>query len=209
MGENINWNNVKSVTIDGNKVTNFSIGSSSIGEFPTFEISGIYSPGTLIIDTDTTSRHDEIKNKIKEMGKEKGDNMEKIDNILERYKKYQIDFIDADTKTNIALIRENSEIGKLVKKIKKQFVKEIEKLYPEEKNKENLIHIKYVDIEDLRKEIDEEIENRNTRIEALNSDLADAKALIEIAETFEQKMEILKNYKILDNEGRINIYEKE
>lgn len=150
---------------------------------------------------------DEIKNKIKEMGKEKGDNMEKIDNILERYKKYQIDFIDADTETNIALIRENSEIGKLVKKIKKQFVKEIEKLYPEEKNKENLIHIKYVDIEDLRKEIDEEIENRNTRIEALNSDLADAKALIEIAETFEQKMEILKNYNIIDKEGRINIYE--
>lgn len=186
MGENINWKDVK---IDGNKAF------------------GIYSPEALIMGTDTTSRYDAIKNKIKEMGKEKGDNMEKIDNILERYKKYQIDFINADTETNIALIRENSEIGKLVKKIKKQFAKEIEKLYPEEKNKENLIDIKYVDTEDLRKEIDEETENYNTRIEALNSDLADAKALIEIAETFEQKMEILKNYNIIDKEGRINIYE--
>lgn len=180
MSESVNWNDIKSAIIDGN---------------------------VFIRDTSTTSRYDEIKNKIKEMGKEKGDNMEKIDNILERYKKYQIDFINADTETNIALIRENSEIGKLVKKIKKQFVKEIEKLYPEEKNKENLIDIKYVDTEDLRKEIDEEIENHNTRIEVLNSDLADAKALIEIAETFEQKMEILKNYNIIDEEGKINIYE--
>lgn len=188
MGENINWNDVKSVTIDGNSVT---IGGNIDGN----KVFGIYSPEALIMDTD------------KEMGKKKGDNMEKIDNILERYKKYQIDFINADAETNIALIRENSEIGKLVKKIKKQFVKEIEKLYPEEKNKENLIDIKYVDTEDLRKEIDEEIENHNTRIEALNSDLADAKALIEIAETFEQKMEILKNYNIIDKEGRINIYE--
>ena len=184
MGENINWNDVKN-----------------------FEISGIYPPETLIMNANTMSKHDEIKNKIKEMEKEKGDNMEKIEKILERYKKYQIDFIDADTETNIALIRENSEIGKLVEKIKKQFVKEIEKLYPEEKNKGNLIDIKYVDTEDLRKEIDEEIEKRNTRIEVLNSDLADAKALIEIAETFEQKMEILKNYNIIDEEGKINIYE--
>ena len=63
MGENVNWNDVKSVIIDGNKVTNFSIDSSSIDGISTFEISGIYSPETLIIDTDTTSRHDEIKNK--------------------------------------------------------------------------------------------------------------------------------------------------
>ena len=204
MGENINWNDVKSVIIDGNKITDFSI-SSSIDEFSTFETSGIYSPETLIMNTAT--KHDEIKNKIKEMEKEKGDNMEKIEKILERYKKYQIDFIDADTETNIALIRENSEIGKLVEKIKKQFVKEIEKTYSEEKNKENLISISYVDTENLRKKIDEELEIHNTRIEVLNSDLKDARALLEIAETYEQKMEILKKYNIIDEKGRINIYE--
>lgn len=144
----------------------------------------------------------------KENKENKGDkNMDDLEVILQKYKKYQIDFIDAETETNLANLREKSKIGKLVKKIKEQFIKEIEKIYPEEKNIENFVSISYVDTKDLREKIDEEIELHDIQIESLNSDIDDARALLKIAETYEQKMQILKNYNIIDEEGRINIYE--
>ncbi len=149
--------------------------------------------GEVDIVTEATKTEDKVK--------------DPIDEILNRYRKYQIDFIDAETETNINSIRDNSKIGKLVKKIKKQFASELEKLYPNENNKENLIVINYVDTEDLVKAIDEEIENRKTMIKILESDLNDAKTLLAITETYEQKMQILKNYNIIDEKGRINIYE--
>lgn len=130
-----------------------------------------------------------------------------IDEILERYKKYQLDFIDAATETNLANLREKSKIGKIVAKIKKQFIEEMKKAYPEEEYIENLLYINYSDTKDLRKAVEEEIELHDTNVKILISDIEDAKALLKIAETYDQKIEILKQYNILDKEGRINIYE--
>ena len=205
MGENVNWNDVKSVIIDGNKVTNFSIDSSSIDGISTFEISGIYSPETLIIDTDTTSRHDEIKNKIKEMEKEKGDNMEKINNILNLYKEHQIREFDRQCNEDIEFIRKTSVLANVTEKLRKQAKKELEKLYPD-KDYEDIKYYIYLGYENDKKTqeaINERLDYRKEQIEKLERNLDDIKALIAIAETFDEKMQILKNYEEIDEDGKI------
>ena len=205
MGENVNWNDVKSVIIDGNKVTNFSIDSSSIDGISTFEISGIYSPETLIIDTDTTSRHDEIKNKIKEMEKEKGDNMEKINNILNLYKEHQIREFDRQCNEDIEFIRKTSVLANVTEKLRKQAKKELEKLYPD-KDYEDIKYYIYLGYENDKKTqeaINERLDYRKEQIEKLERNLDDIKALIAIAETFDEKMQILKNYEVIDEDGKI------
>lgn len=138
-----------------------------------------------------------------------GKNMENFEKILDRYKQYQIDFINADTKTNIALIMEQSETKKIINKFKKQLIDELNKKYPNDEYKTDDIKIVFKFPKELEEKIEEEEEMSNTQIEVLESDINDAKLLLNAAETYEQKMEILKNYKILDDEGRINIYEKE
>lgn len=189
MGEYINWNDVKSVTIDGNKVTNFSIDSS----------------GTSIVDTDTTSRHDAIKNKIKEMGKEKGDNMERINNILNLYKEHQIREFDRQCDEDIEFIRKTSVLANVTEKLRKQAKKELEKLYPD-KDYEDIKYYIYLGYENDKKTqeaINERVDYRKEQIEKLERNLDDIKALIAIAETFDEKMQILKNYEVIDEDGKI------
>lgn len=189
MGEYINWNDVKSVTIDGNKITNFSIDSS----------------GTSIVDTDTTSRHDVIKNKIKEMGKEKGDNMERINNILNLYKEHQIREFDRQCDEDIEFIRKTSVLANVTEKLRKQAKKELEKLYPD-KDYEDIKYYIYLGYENDKKTqeaINERVDYRKEQIEKLERNLDDIKALIAIAETFDEKMQILKNYEVIDEDGKI------
>lgn len=141
--------------------------------------------------------------------KKEGKNMENFEKILDRYKQYQIDFINADTETNIELIKQQSNIEKIINKFKKQLIDELNKKYPNDEYKTDDIEIYLKFPKELEEKIEDENEMHNTLIEVLESDINDAKLLLNAAQTYEQKMEILKNYKILDDEGRINIYEKE
>lgn len=146
---------------------------------------------------------------VDDINREKGKNIENFEKILDRYKQYQIDFINADTETNIALIIEQSETEKIINKFKKQLIDELNKKYPNDEYKTDDIKIDFKFPKELEEKIENENEMHNTLIEVLESDINDAKLLLNAAQTYEQKMEILKNYKILDDEGRINIYEKE
>lgn len=140
--------------------------------------------------------------------KKEGKNMENFEKILDRYEQYQIDFINADTETNINLIKQQSNIEKIINKLKKDCINEFKKEYPNEDFENEDIKIDYKLPQKLIKQIEEEEEMRSTHIEILESDINDAKLLLNAAETYEQKIQILKNYNILDDEGRINIYEK-
>lgn len=175
MGENINWKDVKSVTIDGNKAF------------------GIYSPEALIMGTD------------KEMEKKKGNNMEKIDNILNLYKEHQIREFDRQCDEDIEFIRKTSVLANVTEKLRKQAKKELEKLYPD-KDYEDIKYYIYLGYENDKKTqeaINERVDYRKEQIEKLERNLDDIKALIAIAETFDEKMQILKNYEVIDEDGKI------
>lgn len=188
-----NFNNLEYIKIPAGKIFDFNIEQDCSTIFPKLELSAVYNESYF-----------NYKDKEKE-----GKNMENFEKILDRYKQYQIDFINADTETNIALIIEQSETEKIINKFKKQLIDELNKKYPNDEYKTDDIEIYLKFPKELEEKLENENEMHNTSIEVLESDINDAKLLLNAAQTYEQKMEILKNYKILDNEGRINIYEKE
>ena len=187
------FKNLEYIKIPASQILGLNIEQDCSTFFPKMELSTIYNESYF-----------NYKNKEKE-----GKNMENFEKILDRYKQYQIDFINADTETNIALIIEQSETEKIINKFKKQIIDELNKKYPNDEYKTDDIEIDFEFPKELKEKIKDENEMHNTSIEVLESDINDAKLLLNAAETYEQKMEILKNYKILDDEGRINIYEKE
>lgn len=146
---------------------------------------------------------------LKEIKKDKkeseNNNMEKINEILNLYKRNQMKEIDRQCDEDIKFIRETSDLAKIANKLKAQALKELNKLYPNKENKDKLIDIFYNNTSETQKEIDKRIEDREEEYKKLNEKIDSVKALIAIAETFEQKMQILKNYEIINKEGIINI----
>ena len=217
------------IKIPRDKIINFEI-NQSYDSVPTMSIEAVYEPSILVkaksnnieiscsgikltssvvdnINSNTITVSERIDKLDKKMKEWKGDNMGKIDNILERYKKYQIEKIDMEKDNDIEFVRKTSQIGQLAEKLQKQAEKELKKLYPDRKNAQKLIAIFFENTDETQEAIEKIIEDRNNQIGNLERKLDDIKALIAIAETFEQKMEILKNYNIIDEEGKINIYE--
>lgn len=140
----------------------------------------------------------------------KNDNMEKIENkkqdsidkILEIYRKDIIKIIDETCDENIKEIRENSELGQIFTKVLEYSQKKIKETYPEnfEKMKDK-IYISFDNDDKIQRKIEEEVAEREQAIESLDERLEDVKALLNITETYEQKMDILKRYEILDEDG--------
>ena len=141
-----------------------------------------------------------IKTKIDEQIKKNKENS--IDKILEIYRKDMIKMIDKTCDENIQEIRENSELGQIFTKVLEYSQKKIKETYPDnfEKMKDK-IYISFDNDDKIQRKIEEEIAEREQAIESLDDILKDVKALLNITETYEQKMDILKRYEILDEDG--------
>ena len=134
-----------------------------------------------------------------------------ITDILERYKKYQIKLIDTNCDDDIKFIRESSELTKIAYKLETQAKKELKKLYSDNPDKikeidENINHFIYIAAQETpedRKELEEIYEYREIELKNLNEKIKDVTALISIAKTFEEKIKVLENYGIIDDEGKI------
>lgn len=125
-----------------------------------------------------------------------------IDEILEIYRKEAIKYIDEITDKKIQDIRKSSKLGKIFEKVFNQSQKEIKNVYPDNYEiMKNKIYISFDNDDVTQREIDDLIEIRNKQIENYDEKIKKVKALLAIAETYEQKIEILKNYEILDEDG--------
>lgn len=125
-----------------------------------------------------------------------------ITELLEIYRKDVIKMIDATADENIAEIKKKSKLGQIFEKILKYSEKQIKDAYPDNfEIAKNLIYISFDNDEKTQRKIDEEISKRNEAIESLDDTLKDVKALLYITENYEQKMDILKRYEILDKDG--------
>ncbi len=144
--------------------------------------------------------------------KKEGDNMfmekvennkqDSIDKILEIYRKDVIKMIDATADENIAEIRKKSKLGQIFEKVLKYSEKQIKDAFPDNYEiAKNLIYISFDNDGKMQRQIDEEISKRNESIEKLDEVLKEVRALLDITETYEQKMDILKRYEILDKDG--------
>lgn len=148
------------------------------------------------IDGETIEEFNHVWNKIDY------NNKSAIDKILEIYRKDMIKMIDETYEENIKEIRENSELGQIFTKVLEYSQKKIKEAYPENfEIMKDKIYISFDNDDKIQREIDEEIAERNQAIESLDDTLKDVKALLNITETYEQKMDILKKYEILDEDG--------
>ena len=152
------------------------------------------------ITSDLSEKNIEWQKKNKENKENKGDkNMEKI---LEIYRKDMIKTIEKICDENIKEIRKNSELGQIYTKVLEYSQKKIKEAYPDNFDiMEDKIYISFDNDDKIQKEINKEISKTEQAIESLDDTLKAVKALLYITETYEQKMDILKRYKILDEDG--------
>lgn len=134
----------------------------------------------------------------------KGDkNMDKIEKILEIYRKKLMAKIDFDCDNDIKFIRETSDLYLMLEKLKKQAEKEFCKIYPNIDNPQDYFYIDIKATPQINEQVERRIQERDEEIDKLNKNIEEVKSLLAIADTFEQKMEILRNYEIVDEIGRI------
>ena len=151
-------------------------------------------------DESVPSVKEYIKTKIDEQIKEYKENS--IDKILEIYRKDMIKIIDETFDENIKEIRESSELGRIFKKVLEYSQKKLKEAYPDNFEKmKNKIYMDFDNDDEIQRQIEEEMAERDKAIESLDDTLKDVKALLNITETYEQKMDILKRYEILDEDG--------
>lgn len=130
-------------------------------------------------------------------------NMDKIDNILEIYRKKSMAKIDCDCDNDIKFIRETSDLYLMLEKLKKQAEKEFCKIYPNIENSQDYFYINIKATPEINEQVEKRIQERDEEIDKLNKNIEEAKSLLAIADLFEEKMDILKSYEIVDEIGRI------
>lgn len=135
--------------------------------------------------------------------KEEGNNMNKIEKILEIYRKKSMAKIDFDCDNDIKFIRETSDLYLMLEKLKKQAEKEFCKIYPNIENSQDYFYINIKATPEINEQVEKRIQERDEEIDKLNKIIEEAKSLLAIADLFEEKMDILKSYEIVDEIGRI------
>lgn len=125
-----------------------------------------------------------------------------MEELLSMYRKEKIAEIDIGADKAIQKAREQSKLGKIYNKILKYAEKELKDAYKNEYEKiEHKIYIAFDNEEETQKNIDKIIEARNEHIEEVDEKLKRIKALLTLTENYEQKIDVLKRYGILDEDG--------
>lgn len=132
--------------------------------------------------------------------------MDKIVNLLEIYRKKSMAKIDFDCDNDIKFIRETSDLYLMLEKLKKQAEKEFCKIYPNIDNSQDYFYIDIKATPQINEQVERRIQERDEEIDKLNKNIEEAKSLLAIADTFEQKMEILRNYEVINEKGQIEIW---
>ena len=132
--------------------------------------------------------------------------MDKIVYLLEIYRKKSMAKIDFDCENDIKFIRETSDLYLMLEKLKKQAEKEFCKIYPNIDNPQDYFYIDIKATPQINEQVERRIQERDEEIDKLNKNIEEAKSLLAIADTFEQKMEILRNYEVINEKGQIEIW---
>lgn len=122
--------------------------------------------------------------------------------ILDIYEKRKQDKIQNDFDEEIEKINKENPFNKIID----EAIKQIKELYKNEYNEEAEISINYPNLktaEDKNKE-NSAIKKYTEKLENLNKEIEEINARIQLTDTCEEVVEILKTYKVLDSNGKIN-----
>ena len=125
---------------------------------------------------------------------------EDIMRILDLYEEKEIKRIEKEIDEKLKNVELSGEAAKIAKKITKIAKEELEK----KGITDDLIDVSYRDTEEVRQEKEKILENARDKKRALFTTIAEIKALLAIAENFEQKMKILKSYGVVTQKGTLS-----
>ena len=169
----------------------------SFGPSPTCSL----SIDTQIQDIKTNLKYEDLNNCFKKENNKKEKEKKKIMELLELYEDYQIRIIENEFDKETDELLEKDELVKAAK----EYNQRLNLLEDEEK-----IHRYTLDIERvLTISTQNEMNKIIAKIKKAKNKLTDKcriiRAHLELADTFEEKQAILKNYNVIDENGRLNV----
>lgn len=159
-----------------------------------------YQQNTTLTDHTVTNAMFDIWNRLNNLGNIKENKNMKI---LDIYRERQREFIQE----KFDVTKEDLIMQDPFTKLYDKYVKDIEKLYKKEYDRE-LEYKSVLRTEFLAKETREAIEKADEQkvfeLENLDELLVEVKAMLDMTNDYDKKIEILKKYQILNEEGMIN-----
>ena len=125
---------------------------------------------------------------------------EDIMRILDLYEEKEIKRIEKEIDEKLENVELSGEAAKIAKKLRKIAKEELEK----KGMTDDLIDVCYIDTEEVKQEKEKILELNREKRKELRETIAEIKALLDIAENFEQKMKILKSYGVVTQKGTLS-----
>lgn len=160
-----------------------------------------YQQNTILTDHTVTNPTFDIWNRLNNLGNIKENKNMKI---LELYKERELDYIqETFEETKKALIEKDA-----FTKLHNKYADEIKKLYKKEYGEEmkyNLVLGEGFLTSETRESIDEADDEKVFEIENLEELIEEVEALLDMTDDYDKRIEILKRYNILSEEGMLNV----
>jgi hypothetical protein len=149
-------------------------------------------------------RKEDLEKVFQKEERKEEDKMRDGNRILNIYEDIESKKINQCYDAKIGEIEKESAETKIAEKAKEFALKELKKVFPDyDENRERLILVTHEFKEETQTKINDLNKERRKELIALDEKITEIRAVMEIAETFEQKMDILKAYNVVDKKGVI------
>ena len=162
-------------------------------EMPTWEIESI-DPYLI--------REEDLEKAFQKQDRKEENKMADTRKILNIYEDIEIVKIRKKYDEKCEKVESESVESKIAKKVREYAQKELKKAFPDyDESKESIITVTFKITDETRIKIEELHKERRKEQEKLDKKIQEINAILEMAETFEQKMQTLLAYDVVDDKG--------
>lgn len=180
------------VVLPKNKIRSLDV-KHEYSEMPTWEIESI-NPYLI--------REEDLEKAFPKQDRKEENKMADTRKILNIYEDIETLKIRKNYDEKCEKVESESVESKIAKKVREYAQKELKKVFPDyDESKESIITVTFKITDETRTKIEELHKERRKEQEKLDKKIQEINAILEMAETFEQKMQTLLAYDVVDNKG--------
>lgn len=180
------------VVLPKNKIRSLDV-KHGYSEMPMWEIESI-NPFLI--------REEDLEKVFPKQDRKEENKMADTRKILNIYEDIEIVKIRKKYDEKCEKVESESVESKIAKKVREYAQKELKKAFPNyDESKESIITVTFNITDETRTKIEELHKERRKEQKELDEKIQEINAILEIAETFEQKMQTLLAYDVVDNKG--------
>lgn len=180
------------VVLPKNKIRSLDV-KHGYSEMPMWEIESI-NPFLI--------REEDLEKVFPKQDRKEENKMADARKILNIYEDIEIVKIRKKYDEKCEKVESESVESKIAKKVREYAQKELKKAFPNyDESKESIITVTFNITDETRTKIEELHKERRKEQKELDEKIQEINAILEIAETFEQKMQTLLAYDVVDNKG--------